>query len=141
MAKAFGARGVGLGRPFLWAQTAYGEQGVIRTIRSESSRHRSGPADDCSHGERDRHGDAPAGYHAARSSRPAARRMYQGDMEVATSYPIKHDYASAPPTSCPNPSSPSPYASSSSPPPSSPASTAVPPPEAPVRPSVFPWSR
>lgn len=35
MAKAFGARGVGLGRPFLWAQTAYGEQGVIRTIRRE----------------------------------------------------------------------------------------------------------
>jgi L-lactate dehydrogenase (cytochrome) len=35
MATAFGARGVGLGRPFLWAQTAYGEQGVIRTIRSE----------------------------------------------------------------------------------------------------------
>ncbi|KAJ9099932.1 hypothetical protein QFC21_003937 [Naganishia friedmannii] len=33
MATAFGARGVGLGRPFLWAQTAYGEQGVIRTIR------------------------------------------------------------------------------------------------------------
>ncbi|KAJ9116039.1 hypothetical protein QFC20_000709 [Naganishia adeliensis] len=33
MAKAFGARGVGLGRPFLWAQSAYGEQGVIRTIR------------------------------------------------------------------------------------------------------------
>lgn len=35
MATAFGARGVGLGRPFLWAQTAYGEQGVIRTIRSK----------------------------------------------------------------------------------------------------------
>jgi len=32
---AFGARGVGLGRPFLWAQAAYGEKGVIRAVRSE----------------------------------------------------------------------------------------------------------
>nr|XP_019044438.1 hypothetical protein I302_06349 [Kwoniella bestiolae CBS 10118]OCF23368.1 hypothetical protein I302_06349 [Kwoniella bestiolae CBS 10118] len=32
-ALAFGARGVGLGRPFLYAQAAYGEQGVIRTVR------------------------------------------------------------------------------------------------------------
>ncbi|KAG7531683.1 hypothetical protein FFLO_04193 [Filobasidium floriforme] len=33
MALALGARGVGLGRAFLWAQTAYGEKGVVRTIR------------------------------------------------------------------------------------------------------------
>nr|XP_019007451.1 uncharacterized protein I206_07709 [Kwoniella pini CBS 10737]OCF46232.1 hypothetical protein I206_07709 [Kwoniella pini CBS 10737] len=32
-ALAFGAKGVGLGRPFLWAQAAYGEKGVIRTVR------------------------------------------------------------------------------------------------------------
>jgi isopentenyl diphosphate isomerase/L-lactate dehydrogenase-like FMN-dependent dehydrogenase len=32
---ALGARGVGLGRPFLWAQAAYGEKGVIRAVRSE----------------------------------------------------------------------------------------------------------
>ncbi|WRT68148.1 uncharacterized protein IL334_005123 [Kwoniella shivajii] len=32
-ALAFGARGVGLGRPFLWAQAAYGEKGVIRAVR------------------------------------------------------------------------------------------------------------
>jgi L-lactate dehydrogenase (cytochrome) len=36
MALALGARGVVLGRAFLWAQTAYGEKGVIRSIRSES---------------------------------------------------------------------------------------------------------
>lgn len=35
MALALGARGVGLGRAFLWAQTAYGEKGVVRAIRSE----------------------------------------------------------------------------------------------------------
>lgn len=35
-ALAFGARGVGLGRTFLWSQAAYGEKGVIRAIRSES---------------------------------------------------------------------------------------------------------
>jgi L-lactate dehydrogenase (cytochrome) len=35
-ALAFGARGVGLGRPFLWAQAGYGEKGVIRAVRSES---------------------------------------------------------------------------------------------------------
>lgn len=34
-AVAFGAKGVGLGRPFLWAQAAYGEKGVIRAVRSE----------------------------------------------------------------------------------------------------------
>ncbi|ORX35178.1 L-mandelate dehydrogenase [Kockovaella imperatae] len=33
LALAYGAKGVGLGRPFLWAQTAYGEQGVIRAVR------------------------------------------------------------------------------------------------------------
>ncbi|WWC62286.1 uncharacterized protein I303_104882 [Kwoniella dejecticola CBS 10117] len=32
-ALALGAKGVGLGRPFLWAQAAYGEQGVIRAVR------------------------------------------------------------------------------------------------------------
>ena len=37
MALALGAKGVGLGRAFLWAQTAYGERGVIRSIRSEST--------------------------------------------------------------------------------------------------------
>lgn len=37
-ALCLGAKGVGLGRPFLYAQTAYGEQGVIRAVRSESSR-------------------------------------------------------------------------------------------------------
>lgn len=36
-ALAFGAKGVGLGRPFLWAQAAYGEKGVIRAIRSKGS--------------------------------------------------------------------------------------------------------
>lgn len=34
-ALAFGAKGVGLGRTFLWSQAAYGEKGVIRAIRSE----------------------------------------------------------------------------------------------------------
>ncbi|OCF60834.1 hypothetical protein L486_00474 [Kwoniella mangroviensis CBS 10435] len=32
-ALAFGAKGVGLGRPFLYAQAAYGEKGVIRAVR------------------------------------------------------------------------------------------------------------
>ncbi|ORY26687.1 FMN-dependent dehydrogenase-domain-containing protein [Naematelia encephala] len=32
-AVALGAKGVGLGRPFLWSQAAYGEKGVIRAIR------------------------------------------------------------------------------------------------------------
>lgn len=41
MALALGARGVGLGRAFLWAQTAYGEKGVIRSIRSESGTSRN----------------------------------------------------------------------------------------------------
>lgn len=36
MAVALGAKGVGLGRPFLYAQTAYGEKGAIRAVRSES---------------------------------------------------------------------------------------------------------
>jgi isopentenyl diphosphate isomerase/L-lactate dehydrogenase-like FMN-dependent dehydrogenase len=36
MALALGAKGVGLGRPFLFAQAAYGEKGVIRAVRSES---------------------------------------------------------------------------------------------------------
>jgi L-lactate dehydrogenase (cytochrome) len=31
---AFGAKGVGLGRTFLWSQAAYGEKGVVRAIRS-----------------------------------------------------------------------------------------------------------
>lgn len=35
-ALAFGAKGVGLGRPFLYAQAAYGERGVIRGVRSKS---------------------------------------------------------------------------------------------------------
>jgi L-lactate dehydrogenase (cytochrome) len=35
MALAMGAKGVGLGRPFLFAQAAYGEKGVIRAIRSK----------------------------------------------------------------------------------------------------------
>jgi L-lactate dehydrogenase (cytochrome) len=35
MAVALGARGVGLGRPFLFAQAAYGEKGAIRAVRSE----------------------------------------------------------------------------------------------------------
>jgi len=35
-ALAFGARGVGLGRTFLWGQAAYGEKGVLRAIRSKS---------------------------------------------------------------------------------------------------------
>jgi L-lactate dehydrogenase (cytochrome) len=34
-ALCLGAKGVGLGRSFLYAQTAYGEQGVIRAVRSE----------------------------------------------------------------------------------------------------------
>nr|XP_031858191.1 uncharacterized protein CI109_006433 [Kwoniella shandongensis]KAA5525263.1 hypothetical protein CI109_006433 [Kwoniella shandongensis] len=32
-ALAFGARGVGLGRPFLYAQAAHGEKGVVRAVR------------------------------------------------------------------------------------------------------------
>jgi L-lactate dehydrogenase (cytochrome) len=36
MAVALGAKGVGLGRTFLYAQAAYGEKGAIRAIRSES---------------------------------------------------------------------------------------------------------
>lgn len=36
-ALALGAKGVGLGRPFLYAQAAYGEKGVIRAVRSELS--------------------------------------------------------------------------------------------------------
>lgn len=36
-AVALGARGVGLGRPFLFAQAAYGDKGVIRAVRSECS--------------------------------------------------------------------------------------------------------
>lgn len=36
MALALGAKGVGLGRPFLNAQAAYGEKGAIRAVRSES---------------------------------------------------------------------------------------------------------
>lgn len=43
-ALALGAKGVGLGRPFLYAQAAYGDQGVIRAVRSESSAARSGKA-------------------------------------------------------------------------------------------------
>lgn len=39
---ALGAKGVGLGRTFLWAQAAYGEKGVIRAIRSESEPIESG---------------------------------------------------------------------------------------------------
>lgn len=35
MAVALGAKGVGLGRTFLYAQAAYGEKGAIRAIRSE----------------------------------------------------------------------------------------------------------
>jgi len=35
MAMAMGARGVGLGRTFLFAQAAYGEKGAIRAVRSE----------------------------------------------------------------------------------------------------------
>jgi isopentenyl diphosphate isomerase/L-lactate dehydrogenase-like FMN-dependent dehydrogenase len=34
-AVALGARGVGLGRPFLFAQAGYGDKGVIRAVRSE----------------------------------------------------------------------------------------------------------
>lgn len=35
MALALGAKGVGMGRPFLYAQAAYGEKGAIRAVRSE----------------------------------------------------------------------------------------------------------
>jgi isopentenyl diphosphate isomerase/L-lactate dehydrogenase-like FMN-dependent dehydrogenase len=37
MALALGAKGVGFGRPFLFAQAAYGEKGTIRAVRSESA--------------------------------------------------------------------------------------------------------
>lgn len=40
MALVLGAKGVGLGRPFLFAQAAYGEKGAIRAVRSECSVHR-----------------------------------------------------------------------------------------------------
>ena len=83
MARAFGARGVGLGRPFLWAQSAYGEKGVIRTIRSESTASRPrARADVRSLGERDCHGDASVGCDAVGSGWAAARRVPQGDLEV-----------------------------------------------------------
>jgi L-lactate dehydrogenase (cytochrome) len=42
MAVALGAKGVGLGRSFLYAQAAYGEKGTIRAVRSESSLPRRG---------------------------------------------------------------------------------------------------
>lgn len=35
MALALGAKGVGMGRPFLHAQAAYGEKGAIRAVRGE----------------------------------------------------------------------------------------------------------
>lgn len=35
-ALCLGAKGVGLGRPFLYAQSAYGEKGVVRAIQSEA---------------------------------------------------------------------------------------------------------
>ena len=38
MSLALGAKGVGLGRPFLYAQAAYGERGAIRAVRSERNR-------------------------------------------------------------------------------------------------------
>lgn len=34
-ALCLGAKAVGLGRPFLYAQSAYGEQGVVRAVQSE----------------------------------------------------------------------------------------------------------
>jgi isopentenyl diphosphate isomerase/L-lactate dehydrogenase-like FMN-dependent dehydrogenase len=37
-ALCLGAKGVGFGRSFLWGQAAYGDKGVIRTIRSELQR-------------------------------------------------------------------------------------------------------
>ncbi|TIB03312.1 hypothetical protein E3P96_01932 [Wallemia ichthyophaga] len=37
-ALCLGAKGVGLGRPFLYAQSAYGEQGVVRAVQSWTSR-------------------------------------------------------------------------------------------------------
>lgn len=36
MALALGAKGVGFGRSFLYAQAAYGEKGTIRAVRSKS---------------------------------------------------------------------------------------------------------
>ena len=47
MALALGAKGVGLGRPFLFAQAAYGEKGVIRAVRSESLSFRGWIDTDC----------------------------------------------------------------------------------------------
>jgi isopentenyl diphosphate isomerase/L-lactate dehydrogenase-like FMN-dependent dehydrogenase len=62
MALALGAKGVGLGRPFLFAQAAYGEKGVIRAVRSEYSLQRLlCDANENSLGERDSDGHAAHG--------------------------------------------------------------------------------
>lgn len=64
MALALGAKGVGLGRPFLFAQAAYGEKGVIRAVRSKSlSTMTHWAILIFSIGEGDRDGDAAHGGH------------------------------------------------------------------------------
>jgi hypothetical protein len=86
---ALGARGVGLGRPFLWAQAAYGEKGVIRAVRSEweapkTWRRSSSLTDNPpSHGKRDSNGNAVAGSDAAGSTTPGHGRVLARGMEVA----------------------------------------------------------
>ena len=79
LALAYGAKGVGLGRSFLWAQTAYGEEGVIRAVRSESRRLDTLTP---SHGERDCHGHATVGSDISRPNQPQDGRVLAGSVEV-----------------------------------------------------------
>lgn len=103
MALALGAKGVGMGRPFLYAQAAYGEKGAIRAVRSRSLdscsflKVRPGTegyccvgntisrsddphlaADKCSTGTRDRHCHAADGRVQARSAEAGNGRVPQG---------------------------------------------------------------
>ena len=66
MALALGAKGVGLGRPFLFAQAAYGEKGVIRAVRSRSARYSHRTLLIFSLGTRNRHRHAAHGSYEAR---------------------------------------------------------------------------
>jgi len=87
-ALAFGARGVGLGRPFLYAQAAYGEEGVIRAVRSESLGLLY--VDDAydSHGRRDCDRNAFARCHAVGSGHASDGRVLAGSLEMTS-----HAYA------------------------------------------------
>ena len=105
-AVAFGARGVGLGRPFLWAQAAYGEQGVIRAVRSKwffAKRHwmlRQGLlygdhwlTKRNSTGERDCNCDEAFRGHFAGSGGHEDGGVLTGDVEVAQMHLFTHKSA------------------------------------------------